>query len=130
MGAAVGVATYSCATCFFPCNSACIIQNLEVCINNQTIFNLPDYNLLWNKLYDYTYSQDSIARSKCWGETTDPSAKTFFDPSDGLIKSQCGYAMGNNSNDTAKDKDTYIIRSWLGPFSSASTQVIDATLLQ
>ena len=37
--------------------------------------------------------------------------------------------MGNTRNGTARDKDTYVICSWLGPFSSASTQVIDITLL-
>jgi hypothetical protein len=35
----------------------------------------------------------------------------------------------NNIIPIVLDKDTYVIRSWLGPFSSASTQVIDTTLL-
>ena len=33
-------------TCFFPRISASIIQNLEVHINNQTIFNVPEYNMV------------------------------------------------------------------------------------
>ena len=47
-GAAVGAANYTCATYFSPSNTAFIIQNLEVRINNQTIFNCPEYNLLFN----------------------------------------------------------------------------------
>jgi uncharacterized UBP type Zn finger protein len=51
-------------TRFFPRNTASVIQNLEVKINNVSIFNVPDYNLVWNKLYDYTQSQDGLNRRK------------------------------------------------------------------
>ena len=125
-----GGAEHTVQTRFFPRNTASIIQNLEVRVNNQTIFNVPEYNLVWNKLYDYTCGQDSIARRKTGGENTDPSSKTYVDTTDGKVKSRRGYALGDERVDaSARDKDTYVIRSWLGPFSSASTQVIDTTLL-
>ena len=127
-GAADTAADNTVQTWFFPRNSSSIIQNLEVRINNQTIFNVPEYNMVWNKLYDYTCGQDSLARRKAGGENSDPSSKTFID-TDGIIRSRRGYAFGDIRNNTARDKDTYVIRSWLGPFSSASTQVIDTTLL-
>ena len=129
-GALAGAAENTVQTRFFPRNSASIIQNLEVRINNQTIFNVPEYNMVFNKLYDYTCGQDSIYRRKAGGENSDPSSKSYVDVSDGLVKSRRGYAFADPRNlSQARDKDTYVIRSWLGPFSSASTQVIDTTML-
>jgi len=130
-GAANGASVNDVKTRFFPRNTASIIQNLEVKINNVSIFNVPDYNLVWNKLYDYTQSQDGLNRRKL-GENADPSNKTFkYTAADGtvLTATRRGYSHGNTANNTAYDKENYVIKSWLGPFASASTQIIDTTLL-
>jgi hypothetical protein len=118
-------------TRFFPRNTASVIQNLEVKINNVSIFNVPDYNLVWNKLYDYTQSQDGLNRRKI-GENADPSNKTFkYATAGGLLLTvpRRGYCQGTRDEDTSRDKENYVIKSWLGPFASASTQIIDTTLL-
>lgn len=131
MGAVTGAAVNDVKTRFFPRNTASLIQNLEVKINNVSIFNVPDYNLVWNKLYDYTQSQDGLNRRKI-GENADPSNKTFkyTHPNTNVYTvSRRGYSHGSLNNDTAYDKEKYVIKSWLGPFASASTQIIDTTLL-
>ncbi len=71
MGAVVDCSVNDVQTRFPPRNTASIIQNLEVKINNISIFNVPDYNLVWNKLYDYTQSQDGLNRRKIGEMLTD-----------------------------------------------------------
>ena len=130
-GAGAGDAAGDVRGRFFPRNTSSIIQNLEVKINNISIFNVPDYNLVWNKLYDYTQSQDGLNRRKI-GENADPSNKSFrFINAAGISHNvpRRGYSQGTLNTDTEKDKDNYVIKSWLGPFASASTQIIDTTLL-
>jgi hypothetical protein len=131
MGAVVDCSINDVKTRFFPRNTASIIQNLEVKINNISIFNVPDYNLVWNKLYDYTQSQDGLNRRKI-GENADPSNKTFKYAHPGgrlFTATRRGYSHGSLNDNTAYDKENYVIKSWLGPFASASTQIIDTTLL-
>lgn len=130
-GAAAGDAVGDVRGRFFPRNTASIIQNLEVKINNISIFNVPDYNLVWNKLYDYTQSQDGLNRRKI-GENADPSNKSFRYINAGGVSFNVprrGYSQGTLGTDTEKDRENYVIKSWLGPFASASTQIIDTTLL-
>ena len=110
-GAADTAADNTIQTWFFPRNSSSIIQNLEVRINNQTIFNVPEYNMVWNKLYDYTCGQDSLARRKAGGENSDPSSKTFID-TDGVIRSRRGYAFGDIRNSTASS--IYMLKVTVG----------------
>lgn len=121
-------ADYAVRTRFFPRNTASIIQNLEVKINNISIFNVPDYNLVWNKLYDYTQSTDGLNRRKI-GENADPSNKTYRNNATGMTYPRRGYVYGDENNDSGFDRENYVIKSWLGPFASASTQIIDTTLL-
>ena len=47
---------------FFPRNTASIIQNLELKINGVSRFNVPDYNFVYNILYDYTQGGDALKR--------------------------------------------------------------------
>lgn len=128
LGSQVGAGDTTIRTRFFPRNTASIIQNLEVKINNVSIFNVPDYNLVWNKLYDYTQSQDGLNRRKI-GENADPSNKNYKDPTTNMTYPRRGYVYGIDGQDSSIDKDNYVIKSWLGPFASASTQIIDTTLL-
>lgn len=127
-GATNGSANYAVQTRFFPRNTASIIQNLEIKINNVSIFNVPDYNLVWNKLYDYTQSQDGLARRKI-GENSDPSCKTYRNTGTNTSYTRRGYAYGSINDNSGYDREYYVIKSWLGPFASASTQIIDTTLL-
>lgn len=130
-GAPNGAAANDVRTRFFPRNTASIIQNLEVKINNISIFNVPDYNLVWNKLYDYTQSQDGLNRRRI-GENADPSCKSFkYNHANGnaYTVARRGYSHGSTDDNSAYDKDNYVIKTWLGPFASASTQIIDTTLL-
>ncbi len=39
-----------------------------------------------------------------------------------------GYSHGSSNNDTAHERENYVIKSWLGPFAGASTQMIDTAL--
>lgn len=128
LGSQVGAGDNTVQTRFFPRNTASIIQNLEVKINNVSIFNVPDYNLVWNKLYDYTQSQDGLNRRKI-GENADPSNKNYKDPTTNMTYPRRGYVYGIDGHDSGIDRDNYVIKSWLGPFASASTQIIDTTLL-
>jgi hypothetical protein len=64
-------------TRFFPRNSASIIEQLDVEINGQTRFTCNNYGLLYNTLFDYTTTQDSLNRRKV-GENADPSSKFTY----------------------------------------------------
>ena len=116
---------------FFPRNSASIIQNLEVKINGKSIVNIPEYNYIFQILYDYTQGGDGLTR-RCIGENADPSSKYFVE--NGVIIPRRGYPIasisaGNITGDQ-NDKDTYVIRSWLSLLGgNASTSIIDTSML-
>jgi len=116
---------------FFPRNSASIIQNFEVKINGKSIVNFPEYNFIFQILYDYTQGGDGLTR-RCVGENADPSSKYFVE--NGVIIPRRGYPIasisaGNITGDQ-NDKDTYVIRSWLSLLGgNASTSIIDTSML-
>ena len=151
-GAPTGVSIYPAATDYggalstaqyvqsymFPRNTASLIENLTIKVNGQIRFNVPNYNLLWNILHDYTQGQQGLYR-RAIGENSDPSNKKYVIGND--IVERRGYASGaiipnelpTTSTATASihgyDVDTYIIRSWLGLLGNASTNVIDTNIL-
>lgn len=115
---------------FLPRNSSSIIQNLEVKINGQSKFNVPDYNYIYNILHDYTQGQDGLNR-RAIGENADPSCKYWKDGS--VIMPRRGYPVGlyNAGAVTAdqNDYDNYVVRSWLGLLGgNASTQIINTAM--
>jgi hypothetical protein len=117
-------------TRFFPRNSASIIEQLDVEINGQTRFTCNNYGLLYNTLFDYTAAQDSLNRRKV-GENADPSSKfTYIHETGGneIYLERRGYSIGLLSNGAARDKDDYVIRSWLG-LLNPSTAIIDTNIL-
>lgn len=117
-------------TRFFPRNSASIIEQLDVEINGQTRFTCNNYGLLYNTLFDYTAAQDSLNRRKV-GENSDPSAKTvlFVDAAgDTTFYERRAYSTGLLGDGSARDKDNYVIRSWLG-LLNPSTSIIDTNIL-
>jgi hypothetical protein len=118
-------------TRFFPRNTASIIEQLDVEINGQTRFTLNNYGLLYNTLFDLTAAQDSLNRRKC-GENADPSSKYLEVEENGVFIERRGYSIGlidnNIDNNTAYDKEDYVIRSWLG-LLNPSTSIIDTSVL-
>jgi len=119
-------------TRFFPRNTASIIEQLDVEINGQTRFTCNNYGLLYNTLFDYTAAQDSLNRRKV-GENADPSAKYGYNKDEfgagqELLYSRRGYSIGTLDDGTARDKEDYVIRSWLG-LLNPSTAIIDTNIL-
>ena len=128
-GPGAGAAGYL-QTRFFPRNSASIIEQLDVEINGQTRFTCNNYGLLYNTLFDYTAAQDSLNRRKV-GENADPSSKFayFHDAAgDEFYTERRGYSIGLIENGSARDKEDYVIRSWLG-LLNPSTAIIDTNIL-
>jgi len=117
-------------TRFFPRNSASIIEQLDVEINGQTRFTCNNYGLLYNTLFDYTAAQDSLNRRKV-GENADPSSKFAYvhdAAGDEFFTERRGYSIGLIENGSARDKEDYVIRSWLG-LLNPSTAIIDTNIL-
>jgi hypothetical protein len=113
-------------TRFFPRNSASIIEQLDVEINGQTRFTLNNYGLVYNALFDLTAVQDSLNRRKV-GENADPSSKVSKNDA-GEYRERRGYPLGLIDDGTARDKDNYVIRSWLG-LLNPSTSILDTNIL-
>jgi hypothetical protein len=114
-------------TRFFPRNTASIIEQLDVEINGQTRFTLNNYGFVYNTLFDLTAAQDSLNRRKV-GENADPSSKYVSDPITGTFSERRGYSIALTGTDAAKDKENYIIRSWLG-LLNPSTSILDTNIL-
>jgi hypothetical protein len=116
-------------TRFFPRNSASIIEQLDVEINGQTRFTCNNYGLLYNTLFDYTAAQDSLNRRKV-GENSDPSSKFGYvhdAAGDEVYIERRGYSIGQIEDGSARDKENYVIRSWLG-LLNPSTAIIDTNI--
>jgi hypothetical protein len=117
-------------TRFFPRNSASIIEQLDVEINGQTRFTCNNYGLLYNTLFDYTAAQDSLNRRKV-GENADPSSKyvSYIDAAgDEVYIERRGFSVGKLVDGSGRDKEDYVIRSWLG-LLNPSTAIIDTNIL-
>ena len=120
-------------TRFFPRNTASIIEQLDVEINGQTRFTCNNYGLLYNTLFDYTAAQDSLNRRKV-GENADPSHKIVYDVDingNAALFERRGYSTGlltDGFGGSARDRDNYVIRSWLG-LLNPSTSIIDTNIL-
>ena len=113
-------------TRFFPRNTASIIEQLDVEINGQTRFTLNNYGFVYNTLFDLTAAQDSLNRRKV-GENADPSSKYTVD-GDNIVSERRGYSVAVAGTDAAKDKENYVIRSWLG-LLNPSTSILDTNIL-
>jgi hypothetical protein len=107
-----GIDGYYSRKCF-PRNTASFVQQFTVKMNGGIQINIPDYNFLYNLLYQYTAgAQDSQRRRQAGGENSDPSAKLF------TVNNRPfpvrGYALGSTEaafDDVLKDKQKYCIRS-------------------
>ena len=126
MGKTAGGAGGYVQTRFFPRNTASIIEQLDIEINGQTRFTLNNYGLLYNTLFDLTAAQDSLNRRKV-GENADPSSK-YFETAAGVLTERRGYSTGSVADNSGRDRENYVIRSWLG-LLNPSTSIIDTNIL-
>ena len=120
-----GGATGYCTPRLFPRNTQSLIQNLEIQINGRSIYNVPEYNFIYNILHDFTCGSQNI-NMRMIGENEDPSLDYWNNG--GVITPRLGYPLGLISNDnktspSANNYDTYCIRNWLGLFDG-STKLI------
>ena len=119
---------------FFPRNSASVIQSMQIKINGGIKVDIPDYNFVYNMLYDYTQGADALKRRSVGGENADPSNKQYIVGSD--IIERRGYsialfdAVTDANNDVLRDRQEYCVRSWLSLLGgNASTNIIDTQML-
>ena len=114
-----------CSPRFLPRNTQSLIQNLEIQINGRTVYNIPDYNYIYNILHDFTCGNQCI-NVKMIGENEDPSQDYWNNA--GVITPRLGYPVGlidaAHKSPTANNYDTYCIRNWLGLFDG-STKIIN-----
>ena len=69
-------------SCFFPRNSASVIQKFTVKVNGGIKVDIPDYNFVYNMLHDYTQGADALKRRQTGGENSDPSNKLYITDGD------------------------------------------------
>lgn len=114
-----------CTPRLFPRNTQSLIQNLEIQINGRSIYNIPDYNYIYNILHDFTVGSQNI-NIKMIGENEDPSMDYWNNA--GVITPRLGYPVGliavdNKTSPSANNYGRYSIRNWLGLFDG-STKII------
>lgn len=112
---------------YFPRNSASIIDTITVFINGQVYENIPNYNHLFNLIYDntagYNYYNSGIRALEC----ADPSIKYSTTASSGAIAATCqGAQTGTTSAATCDTKRPLQIRNWIG-FLGTCNRVLDLT---
>ena len=120
-----GGATGYCTPRFLPRNTQSLIQNLEIQINGRSVYNIPEYNYIYNILHDFTCGAQNI-NMRMIGENEDPSLDYWNNA--GVITPRLGYPLGtiaaNNKSPTGNNYDLYCIRNWLGLFDG-STKIIN-----
>lgn len=116
---------------FFPRNIASLIETLEVKFNNQTVQQINNYGLIYNKLNDLTINQDAIVKMNALGTNADPSYRINAAVDDGVITYQRGYNVAQPNDDLATriDSRKFAIRSFLGILGSGSTTCIDTGMV-
>ena len=120
-----GAAGY-CSPRFLPRNTQSLIQNLEIQINGRTVYNIPDYNYIYNILHDFSCGNECL-NVKMIGQNEDPSQDYWNNG--GVITPRLGYPVGliagdNKTSPSANNYDLYCIRNWLGLFDG-STKIIN-----
>ena len=114
-----------CTPRLFPRNTQSLIQNLEIQINGRSIYNVPEYNYIYNILHDFTSGTQNL-NIKMIGENEDPSCDYWNNA--GVITPRVGYPIGllgdGKTSPSANNYDTYCIRNWLGLFDG-STKLIN-----
>ncbi len=80
---------------YFPCNTASLIQNLEIKISGQSGHNINQFGYIYNILHDFTCGHDAVAKNKI-GCDSDPSLKAIR--RDGHIARYAGFPLGCTSD--------------------------------
>ena len=136
---------------YLPRNTASLIENSEIQINGTSRVNIPNYNLVYNILHDYSQSGDGLSRRNI-GENSDPSCKYYTQTVNinavataNTLCAKKGYPVGltaataatalavpypnapANVSASLNDFDAYSIRSWLSLFDG-STKIIDTSI--
>jgi hypothetical protein len=112
-----GKITTTAGTAHFPRLSSSMIEQLSIYVNGTMIENIPNYNVLYNTLYDLTCANDQT--SKRFLENSDPS----------FAVDKTSLAIVNN-NIVGADNDTdkpLFVNNWLGFLGTASTPVISTS---
>ena len=122
-----------CGTRFFPRNSSSVIQSMQIKINGGIKVDIPDYNFVYNMLYDYTQGADALKRRSVGGENADPSNKQYIVGSDIIERRGYSFAkydpINDANNDVLRDRQEYCVRSWLSLLGgNASTNIIDTQM--
>lgn len=111
---------------YFPRYIQSIIHGIEIRFNNKTVQHIVDYNLIYNTLADLTVGDEGKGKH---------NTGTNYDPSKKFIggAAQLAYpsvTLANVATDAARDRQTYVIRNWLGLLGgNASTTCIDTNLI-
>lgn len=106
----------------FPRLSSSLIEQLSVYVNGTMIENIPNYNVLYNTLFDLQCGNDQTAKRNL--ENIDPSVD--YD----ITSVTTGASTNTNNTLTATPNDTnkaLMINNWLGFLGSASTPVISTS---
>lgn len=113
---------------YFPRNSSSIIDAIYVYANGNLIDPTTYYNHLYNLITDMSCGTDFHQSGIRYLENTDPSLKTTMEPTTGVITRFVASQAAHTNNDTDIKKEL-VVRNWLGFLGSASTRVIDTSLL-
>ena len=112
-----GTVTTTAGKAHFPRLSSSLIEQLSIYVNGTMIENIPNYNVLYNTLFDLSCGNDQT--SKRFLEYIDPS--TSYDVSTMAL-------VNNNDDVTVNDaNEPMMVNNWLGFLSSASTPVISTS---
>lgn len=111
-----GTVTTTAGKAHFPRLSSSLIEQLSVYVNGTMIENIPNYNVLYNTVYDLSCGSDQ--QSKRHLENIDPSVA--YDSSGQVVNN----TLAATANDTSKPM---MVNNWLGFLSTASTPVISTS---
>jgi hypothetical protein len=100
----------------FPRLSSSVIEQLSVYVNGTMIENIPNYNVLYNTIYDLQCGNDQSTKRHL--ENIDPSVDYCVDLQTSNL------TLYANPSDTNKKM---VVNNWLGFIGSASTPVISTS---
>ena len=111
--------------CYFPRNSASIIDTTTLFINGAVFENIPSYNHLFNVLYDNTtgidYNQNSLRQL----ENNDPSMAYTVGSNNETITPSIQGSSATYSADPSDSKKPLQIRNFLGFLGTCKPAVLD-----
>ena len=110
--------------CYFPRNSASIIDTTTLFINGAVFENIPSYNHLFNVLYDNTTGVDYNQNSMRQLENNDPSMKYTIVDAETITATIQG-SSATYSSDPSDSKKSLQIRNFIGFLGTCKPTVLD-----